>query len=78
MNFFFYIIIIFFMPRLKFLSFYTVLIKLGRYVPRQRRQKLVRSKTHANLTASAQIVQVIKWTQESGYRSHGELTNLIN
>ena len=66
------------MPRLKFLSFFAVLIKLGSFVPRQRHQKLVRSKTHANLTASARIVQVIKWTEESGYRSHGELTNLIN
>ena len=30
------------------------------------------------VTASARVVQVIKWTKESGYRSHGELTNLIN
>ena len=66
------------MPRSKFLSYFTVLIKLGHFVPWQRRQKLVRSKTHGNLTASALIVQVIKWTKESGYRSHGELTNLIN
>ena len=55
-----------------------MLIKLGRFVPWQRRQKLFRSKTHVNLLASAQVVQVIKWTEESGYRSHGELTNLIN
>ena len=55
-----------------------MLIKLGRFVPQQRGQKLDRSKTHANLTASAWIVQVIKWTEEFGYRSHGELVNLIN
>ena len=30
------------------------------------------------VTVSAWIVQIIKWTEESGYRSHGELTNLIN
>ena len=66
------------MPRLNFLSFFTVLIKLGRFVPEQRRQKLVRTKTHLNLTISARIVQVIKWTEESGYRSYGELADLIN
>ena len=66
------------MPRLKFLPFFAVLIKLGSFVPRQLCQKLVPSKTHANLTASARIVQVIKWTEESGYRSHEELITLIN
>ena len=56
------------MPRLKFLSFFLVLIKLGRFVPQQRRQKLVRSKTHTNYNRKCTGRSSNKMDCEAEYR----------